>query len=285
MPGMHPEPLEPMVSVPDASTRFRALHSGFFVMPNPWDAGTAKLLANLGFSAIATSSAGLAWTLARRDGGITRKRAIAHAVEIAQATGLPVNGDFESGYGETPAEIGDTILASIDAGVAGCSIEDLAVNRPDPLYDLSMACRRLEAARETIERSGSDFVLTGRTEVYFTDMPGKNAVAVERLKAYEAAGAHVVYAPGMTREEDVAAIVDAVKVPVNVIAGLGGVSNDLARLEALGVTRISLGSNLIKVALGAFLGAARALKDGEIRLDGAVDSASMNAAFTPSHAS
>nr|WP_255720284.1 isocitrate lyase/phosphoenolpyruvate mutase family protein [Acuticoccus kalidii] len=267
--------------MPDSATRFRALHSRFLVMPNPWDAGTAKLLANLGFEAIATSSAGLAWSDARPDGHVTRKRAIAHAVEIATATGLPVNGDFESGYGETPAEVADTILAAIDAGVAGCSVEDLAHDRPEPLYDVHMAARRIEAARDTIDRSGSDFVLTGRTEVFFTDLPDKLSIAVERLKAYAAAGAHVVYAPGLTREEEVAAIVDAVDVPVNVIAGLGGVSDDLAKLEALGVTRISLGSNLMKVAIGAFLDAATALKAGRVALPDMVSSASMNAAFAP----
>lgn len=278
MPGPHPAPLDPPVRDARAA-RFRDLHAGFFVMPNPWDAGSAKLLADLGFQAVASSSAALAWTHGKPDGRIDRHTAITHAAMLAEASGLPVNGDFEQGYGETPAEVADTIAAAIDAGVSGCSIEDIWPGGAAPLYDLPLACRRIEAARETIERSGSAFVLTGRCEVFFTPIPDKLGVAVGRLKAYEKAGADVVYAPGLTTADEVRTVLDAVRVPVNVLAGLGGISDELTALRALGVTRISLGSGLHKVAMGAFLRAAEALADGRLELPGAVPSSRMNDAF------
>jgi 2-methylisocitrate lyase-like PEP mutase family enzyme len=266
----------------DACRRFRALHAraGLFVMPNPWDAGTARLLADFGFEAIATSSAALAWTLAKPDatGAVTRDIAIAHAGVLSEASGLPVNGDFESGYGETPAGVAETIRRAIDAGIAGCSIEDQD-QTGGGLYPLAEALRRFSAAKEAVLKSGSDFVLTGRCEVFFHKHPDPLGEAVRRLKAYEAAGADVVYVPGLTREAEVRAIVDAVKVPVNVLGGLGGVSNDIAMLERLGVKRISIGSGLAKVALGAFLKAAQALADRTFAYEGAAASSTLNGAF------
>jgi 2-methylisocitrate lyase-like PEP mutase family enzyme len=268
--------------MPDNASRFRALHqrAGLFVMPNPWDAGTAKLLADFGFEAIATSSAVLAWTLAKPDatGAVTRDDAIAHAQVLAEATGLPVNGDFESGYGATPAEVAETMRRTIDAGVAGCSIEDKDQSAGG-LYPLDEALRRFSAAREVVAKSGSDFVLTGRCEVFFQKHPDPLGEAVRRLKAYEAAGADVVYAPGVTTETEVRAIVGAVKVPVNVIGGLGGISNDIAALEKLGVKRISIGSGLGKVAFGAFLKAAEALTHRRFDYEGAAASSTLNGAF------
>jgi 2-methylisocitrate lyase-like PEP mutase family enzyme len=267
----------------NAARRFRALHerAGLFVMPNPWDAGTARLLADLGFEAIATSSAALAWTMARVDatGAVTRDDAIAHAKILAEASGLPVNGDFESGYGETPAEIGETIRRTIDAGVAGCSVEDKDQGSGG-LYPLDEALRRFSAAKEAAIKAGTDFVLTGRCEVFLAKFQGDPLQeAVRRLKTYEAAGADVVYAPGVTTEEEVRAIVEAVKVPVNVIGGLGGISNDFRALEKLGVKRISIGSGLAKVALGAFLKAAQGLADRKVAFDGAAPSSTLNGAF------
>jgi 2-methylisocitrate lyase-like PEP mutase family enzyme len=265
-----------------AGTRFRALHqrAGLLVMPNPWDAGTAKLLADFGFAAIATSSAALAWTLARPDatGGVTRDQAIAHARSLAEASGLPVNGDFESGYGATPADVAETIRRTIGAGVAGCSIEDQDQSSGG-LYPLDEALRRFSAAKEAVLKSGSDFVLTGRCEVFFSKNPDPLGEAVRRLKAYEAAGADVVYAPGVTTEAEVRAIVEAVKVPVNVLGGLGGVSNDIPVLEKLGVKRVSIGSGLAKVALGAFLRAADALTHRRFAYEGAAASSTLNGAF------
>jgi 2-methylisocitrate lyase-like PEP mutase family enzyme len=264
----------------DPARRFRALHDSFFVMPNPWDGGTARLLADLGFAAIATSSAALAWTHAFPDGtgGVTRDLAIAHAQALAEASALPVNGDFESGYGATPAEIAETVRRAADAGVAGCSIEDRdpATDRVHPRTE---ALRRFEAAKAAAVKSGTGFVLTGRCEVFFEPHPDPLAEAVERLRAYEAAGADVVYAPGLTSEEQVRAVVDAVRVPVNVLGGIGGVSNDLASLARLGVRRVSIGSGLAKKALGAFLEAARALAEGRFDYAGSAASGSLNQAF------
>ena len=269
----------------DAVSRFRALHgrAGLFVMPNPWDAGTAKLLADFGFEAIATSSAALAWTLAQPDatGGVTRDIAIAHARTLSEASGLPVNGDFESGYGDTPAEVAETIRRAIDAGVAGCSIEDQD-QAGGGLYPLAEALRRFSAAKEAVLKSGSDFVLTGRCEVFLVKHPDPLGEAVRRLKAYEAAGADAVYAPGVKQEAEVRAIVEAVKVPVNVLGGLGGVSNDIAALERLGVKRVSIGSGLAKVALGAFLKSADALAKRRFDYSGAAPSSTLNGAFSPS---
>jgi 2-methylisocitrate lyase-like PEP mutase family enzyme len=269
-----------------AATRFRALHEreGIFVMPNPWDAGTAKLLADFGFEAIATSSAALGWTLAKPDatGGVTRDRAVSHAVVLGKASGLPVNGDFESGYGNTPAEVAETIRRTIDAGVAGCSIEDRA-QPGNELYPLDEALRRFSAAKEAALKSGSDFVLTGRCEVFSSKHTDPLGEGVRRLKAYEAAGADVVYAPGVTTEAEVRAIVEAVNVPVNVLGGLGGVSNDIAALEKLGVKRVSIGSGLAKVAFGAFLRATQALANRRFDYEGSAASSTLNGAFAATH--
>jgi 2-methylisocitrate lyase-like PEP mutase family enzyme len=267
---------------------FRALHERkkLFIMPNPWDAGTARILADLGFEALATSSAALAWSLAKPDaaGQVTRAEAIAHAAAIVAATDLPVNGDFESGYGETPAEVAETIRQAIDAGVAGCSIEDQEVSQVHNggaarLYPLDEALRRLEAAREAIEKSGADFVLTGRCEAFLVKHADPLGESVRRLAAYEAVGSDAVYAPGLTSEAEVAAVVNAVSVPVNVLGGLGGVSDDIAALERLGVKRVSIGSGLAKVALGGFLNAANALTARRFDYAGATSSPILNGAF------
>ncbi len=274
-----------MSDTAEPASRFRALHARerLFVMPNPWDAGTAKLLADFGFEALATSSAALAWSLGKPDavGAVTRDEAIAHAALLHRATGLPINGDFESGYGATPHEVAETVRRAIDAGVAGCSIEDQDQSAGDgALYPLAEAARRFEAAREAVARSGSSFVLTGRCEAFFAKGVDPLKEAVRRLKLYEAAGADVVYAPGLTQEHEVAEIVGAVAVPVNVLGGLGGVSDDIPALERLGVRRVSIGSGLAKTALGAFLRAAGALADRRIDFAGAAASSTLNGAFS-----
>jgi 2-methylisocitrate lyase-like PEP mutase family enzyme len=264
------------------ASRFRSLHerAGLFIMPNPWDAGTARLLADLGFEAIATSSAALAWTLAKPDisGAVTRDIAIAHARLLHEATGLPVNGDFESGYGDTPADVAETIRRAVDAGVAGCSIEDQDQGART-LYPLDESLRRFAAAKEAVMRANSSFVLTGRSEVFFHKHPNPLGEAVRRLKAYEAAGADVVYAPGVTRAEEAQAIVGAVSVPVNVLGGLGGVSSDIAALERIGVKRVSIGGGLAKVTLGAFLRASQELTHRRFSFEGAAASNTLNGAF------
>lgn len=255
--------------------RFRALHESFFVMANAWDGASARLLAGAGFAALATSSAALAWSLGKRDGAITRREAIDNARLLARLTGLPVNGDFEAGYGVTPTEVADTVSLAIEAGVAGCSIEDLERDGPAPLYPIDEACRRLEAAREAIDHSGADFVLTGRCEAYLAGVAEPRAAARERLKAY-AEFSDVLYAPGLKTAEEVEEMVTLTDRPINVIAGLGGVSNDLATLKTLGVKRISLGSGLAKAAYGRLIEAASALADGRIALEGATTSARMD---------
>jgi 2-methylisocitrate lyase-like PEP mutase family enzyme len=262
--------------------RFRSLHERgrLFVMPNPWDAGTARLLKDFGFEAIATSSAALAWTMARADvsGAVRRDDAIAHARLLAEATGLPVNGDFESGYGDNSAEVAETIRRAIGAGVAGCSIEDVDQSQRG-LYSLDEALRRFSAAKEAAQKSGSDFVLTGRCEVMFHKHADPLGEAIRRLRAYEQAGADVVYAPGLTQEAEVRAVVETVQAPVNVLGGLGGVSNDIDALERLGVTRVSIGAGLAKVSLGAFLKVAQGLADRRIEFEGAAPSSTLNGAF------
>lgn len=247
----------------DVASRFRALHTSFFAMPNPWDGASARHLASQGFKALATSSAALAWSLGKRDGGITRDEAIAHAAMIHALTGLPVNGDFESGYGATPADVADTIKAAMDAGVAGCSIEDVVKGGPEPLYSEAEACRRLEAARNAIDNASGDFVLTGRCEAYLEGVANPFDAARSRLKAYAGVGADVLYAPGLTDADEVAAIVALTDRPLSVIAGAGGVSNDLDALERLGVRRITIGSALYKQAFGTFFADVARLCEGK----------------------
>lgn len=280
MPGPHPAPLSAAVTVADQASRFRALHEDFLVLPNPWDAGTAALLAQAGFSAIASSSAAGAWCLAKPDGAFDRDGAVAHAAMLSAAAGLPVNGDFESGYGETPAEVARTIEAAIAAGVAGCSIEDIVTGGPEPLYDRKMACLRLEAAREAIERAGSDFVLTGRCEALAPYGKAGLAEALERVPLYVAAGAHVIYVPYLTERAEVEALLEASSVPVSVIAGLGGISDDLPALKELGVRRITVGSGLYKKTMASFFGAVEALAGGSVALSGGVPGTRFNAAFS-----
>lgn len=267
-----------------AASRFRVLHEreALFVMPNPWDAGTARLLAGMGFEALATSSAAMAWALGKADvsGAVTRDEALQHSRNIAAATDLPVNGDLESGFGDTPEDVAATISGAIEAGLAGCSIEDLSRNPAEPLYDIGLAVARIEAARAAIDAAGSDFVLTGRTEVFFTGHARPLDEAVKRLRAYREAGADVIYAPGVKTADEVRALVGAAGCPVNVLGGLGGVSSDIATLRKLGVRRVSIGSGLAKAALGAFLSAAERLKADEVfAYEGAAPSARLNEAF------
>lgn len=247
----------------EASSLFRALHerSGVFVMPNPWDAGTAKVLAHLGFQAVATGSAPFAATLGRRDGETTRDEALAHAKMIAMASGLPVNADLEHGYGDRPEDVARTVGHAVAAGLAGCSIEDATGNADRPLYDRSLAVERIRAARAAIDAAGSDFVLTARCEAYLTGHDTPLAECLERLAAMADAGADVVYACGMAAADDIAALVEEVPKPVNVIGGTGPAPLSLKALGDLGVRRVSLGPRLYQAAMGGFLRACRELKD------------------------
>lgn len=230
---------------------FRTLHNGpIFVMPNPWDVGSARSLASLGFKALATTSAGYANTLGRADGQVSRDESIAHAAEIVQATPLPVNADLEGGYGHSPQDVATTVRAAIDVGLAGGSIED-ATGRPDaPIYPVAQAVERIEAAVQAAADTG--FVLTARAENFLfgiTDLDD----TIDRLQRFAAAGADVVYAPGLASIDDIATVVSNVAVPVNVLARP---DLSVAQLADAGVIRISLGSALSRHALGAAVVAA-----------------------------
>ena len=237
---------------------FRALHErdGAFLLPNPYDAGTARLLAHLGFEALATTSAGFAFTLGRRDTTVGRQRMLEHVAEIVAATDLPVSGDLENGFGDAPETAAETIRLGAAAGLAGGSIED-ASGRPDePIYERELAVERVRAAVEAARALPFPFTLTARAENFLHGRPDL-ADTIERLQAYQEAGADVLFAPGLRRREDIAAVVAAVDRPVSVVMGLSGVQLDLATLSALGVRRVSVGSALSRAALGAFLRAAR----------------------------
>jgi 2-methylisocitrate lyase-like PEP mutase family enzyme len=246
-----------------ATTRFRALHerAGIFVMPNPWDAGTARMLRHLGFEALATGSAPFAATLGRRDGEVAREEAVGHASMISAVTGLPVNGDLERGYGDRPEDVFETIRQAITAGLAGCSIEDATGQPAEPLYERALAVERIGAARSAIDEAGSDFVLTARCEAYLTGHEAPLVECLERLAEMAEAGADVVYACGMAAADDIAALVKEVPRPVNVLGGTGPEPLSVKALEDLGVKRVSLGPRLLQAAMGGFLRATRELKE------------------------
>jgi 2-methylisocitrate lyase-like PEP mutase family enzyme len=238
---------------------FRALHQrdAAFIIPNPWDSGTARLLAHLGFEALATTSAGYAFSVGQPDGTIGREETLAHAAAIVSATELPVSADLENGFGEDPETVAETIRLASQAGLVGGSIED-ASRRAEGgvVYGLEHAADRIRAAAEAVRGVPFPFTLTARAENYLVGKPDL-ADTIARLQAYQAAGADVLYAPGISAKEDIAAVVRSVDRPVNVVMGLRGVQLSAANLSALGVRRISVGSALARAALGAFLRAAR----------------------------
>jgi 2-methylisocitrate lyase-like PEP mutase family enzyme len=253
----------------EKAATFRTLHARdrAFVLPNPWDVGTARILARLGFEALATTSAGAAFAHGQRDGTLGRERALAHVRGIVAATALPVSADLENGFGDEPETVAETIRLAGAAGVAGGSIED-STGRPDaPLYPRELAGERVRAAADAARASGVPFVLTARAENYVVGRPDL-ADTIARLQAYQEAGADVLYAPGVRTAEDIAAVVRAVDRPVNVLVGLRGMTLTLAELSALGVRRVSVGSTLARVALGAFVRAARELADGTFAFTG-----------------
>jgi 2-methylisocitrate lyase-like PEP mutase family enzyme len=238
---------------------FRALHeAGCFVLPNPWDAGSARYLEHLGFQALATTSAGAAFSLALPDGAVPRDVMLAHIEAMVGATDLPVNADFGQGFADDPDEVAHNVRLCVATGVAGLSIEDATGDRARPLYDPDLAARRVRAARTAIDEAGGDVVLTGRAEGLLHGEPDLD-VAIRRLRAYADAGADCLFAPGLTTREQIAAVVTAVAPkPVNVLVppSAGLTVKDLA---ALGVRRLSVGSGLARAAWGAFIRAARAI--------------------------
>lgn len=247
----------------EKAERFQALHArpGAFVIPNPWDAGTARILTALGFEALTTTSAGLAFTLGRRDGAATRDETLANAKAIVDTTDLPVAADLENGFGHTPEAAAETVrLAAEVAGLVGGSIEDATGDPGRPIYQFQHAVERFAAAVEAARALPFPFVLVGRAENFLHGRPDLDDT-IRRLQAFEAAGADALYAPGLTRPEDIRAVCAAVGKPVNVVMGLKGASLSVAELAALGVRRISVGSALSRAALGAFVRAAREIRE------------------------
>ena len=241
---------------------FRTLHHRdcAFIIPNPWDVGTARLLARLGFEALATTSAGYAFSVGQRDNTIDRDQMMAHLSCIGSATDLPVSADLENGFGDSPEVVAVTIQLAAGAGVVGGSIEDSTQQPNQPIYELDHAVERVRAAAEAARSLHFPFTLTARCENYLV---GRHDLkdTIKRLQAYQIAGADVLYAPGLTNAEDIAAIISAVDRPVNVVMGLQGVQLSWAELSALGVKRVSVGSALSRAAFGAFLRAAREMQE------------------------
>ena len=249
-----------------AIQKFRALHdSGCFVLPNPWDQGTAVYLQHLGFQALATTSAGFAFTQALPDSVLSIKRdeMLAHVAEIAAATPLPVNADFQNGYADTPEDVAASVSLCLQTGVAGLSIEDNTGRADSPLYETTLAIERIKAAREAIDKSGVPVVLTARCEAALVGHAAPLEIAVERLRAFAEAGADCLYAPGLSEPDQIRAIVKAVAPkPVNVLMSRANPDMTVMRLADLGVRRISVGSALARVAWGAFIRAAQQLAEG-----------------------
>ncbi|HMH64866.1 MAG TPA: isocitrate lyase/phosphoenolpyruvate mutase family protein [Rhizomicrobium sp.] len=240
--------------------RFRALHqSGCFVLPNPWDIGSGRLLQHMGFSALASTSSGYAWTTGRPDYAVTRDDVLQHLTGLCAAVDLPVNADYEGGFADAPEGVAASVTLAIETGVAGLSIEDRRLDGAG-LYDLAFAVERIKAARDAIDRSGQDVILVARTEGLLADAAAVTA-ATQKLEAFAAAGADCLYAPGVQRKDDIAAMVRAVAPrPLNVL--MSGPGLTVAELADLGVRRISIGGALARVAWGAVQQAAEQIKTG-----------------------
>jgi len=241
-------------------TRFRALHAGprALLLPNPWDAGSARVLAGLGYQALATSSGACAGVLGRRDGRVTREEALAHAQAIVAAVDLPVSADLEKCFADAPREAAETIRLAASVGLAGGSIEDASGRKEQPIFDFAHAVERVAAAAEAAKKAG--FVLTARTENYLRGRPDLDDT-IKRLQAFEKAGADVLMAPGLPDLDAVRAVCAAVKKPVNFMAGIRGKSFSVAALEAAGVRRISLATSLYRAAMTGLIAAAREVNE------------------------
>jgi 2-methylisocitrate lyase-like PEP mutase family enzyme len=269
-----------MIPIADRRDAFRRLHeSGCFVIPNPWDLGSARLLAGLGFRALATTSSGFAWSLGRPDNRVTLDEALAHLRAIAGGVELPVNADFEGGFAVEPAEVGANVVLATATGIAGLSIEDSTGDAARPLFDFGLAVERVRAARAAIDASGTGVLLTGRSEGFIVRRPDLGET-IRRLTAYAEAGADCLYAPGLRTRDDIAMVVAAVAPkPVNVLAGSDFIT--VAELADLGVRRISVGGALARAAWGGFLDAAREIAERGTftRLARAVSFAEIDGAF------
>jgi 2-methylisocitrate lyase-like PEP mutase family enzyme len=268
-------------SVAEKRRAFHQLHeAGCFVIPNPWDIGSALYLQSLGFKALATTSSGFAWSQGCADGGMSRDRVLAHLESIVAATDVPVNADFESGFARDAGEVAESVGLAMQTGVAGLSIEDSSGVAENPLYDVGTAVERIRAARRAIDRGGGDTLLVGRAECFLVGRPDLEET-IARLRAYSNAGADCLYAPGLRTREEIASVVAAVAPkPMNLL--IGSVTELTMRdVAALGVRRVSVGGALARSAWGGFMRAARLIAE-EGRFDGFSDAASgrdMNAIF------
>lgn len=275
-----------MLSPEEVSARrqaFRRMHaSGCFVIPNPWDAGSACYLQKLGFRALATTSSGAAWRHARADGQMSVDEVLVHLREIVDATPLPVNADFEAGFAPDAAGVARNVRRALDTGIAAVSIEDSTGNPDAPLRDIAEAVERMRAARAAVDECGGEALLVGRAENFFVGRPDLDD-AIRRLQAYAEAGADCLYAPGIRTREQIAAVVAAVAPkPVNLLVGFA-TDLTLRDIEALGVRRVSVGGAMARSAWGGFMRAAQAIAS-EGRFDGfatAASGAELNALFAP----
>jgi 2-methylisocitrate lyase-like PEP mutase family enzyme len=264
----------------DRRRTFRELHqSGCFVIPNPWDLGSARLLVRLGFRALATTSSGFAWSLGRRDNQVTLDEALAHIRAVAAGVEVPINADFEGGFAIEPADVAANVSAATATGVAGLSIEDSTGDPAAPLFDFELSVERIRAARKAVDESRTGILLTGRSEGFIVGRPDL-AETVRRLAAYAEAGADCLYAPGIATRAEIRAVVEAVAPkPVNVL--VGGDFTTVAELAAAGVRRISVGGALARAAWSGFLQAAREIAEQGTfsHLAGAVSFAEINGSF------
>ena len=267
------------ISQSEKASRFRSLHDGLgvFVIPNPWDIGSGRILAGLGFRALATSSAASAAALGRRDGGLTREEALTHARMIVAATDLPVSADLEKGFGDTPEVVAETVRLAAEAGLVGCTIED-ATGKPDrPLYDRSLAVERIAAAAEAARSLPIPFILTARAHNLMYPNPSLDET-ISRLQAFEKAGADVLFAPGLPDLDAVRSVCAALTKPVNFMVGIKGKSFSVRELAAAGVRRVSLATSLYRAAMTGFLDAVREVNEkGEFTfLDRCTTTAELN---------
>ena len=269
-------------STEEKRQRFRELHrQGCFVIPNPWDTGSAMALQSLGFQALASTSSGMAWSLGRPDNGVELERVLAHLENVVKAVDLPVNADFEGGFAVSPEGVAANVARAIETGVAGLSIEDSTGDSEAPLYDFELAVERVAAARAAIDAAGGEVLLTARSEGFFIGRPDLEET-VRRLQAFAEAGADCLYAPGIRSEQEISSVVQAVAPkPVNVLT----LGHSLDQLAELGVRRISVGGALARVAWGAFLRAAEEIaREGRFeQLAQGAKGAEVNALFRPSN--
>lgn len=254
-------------TVTEKRRAFRKLHeSGCFVIPNPWDIGSALYLQSLGFKALATTSSGFAWSQGRADGGVSRDVALAHFETLVAATAVPLNADFESGFARDAAGVAESVALAVETGVAGLSIEDSTGDAEHPLYDLGAATERIRAARSAIDKAGGDTLLVGRAECFLVGRADLEET-IDRLRAYSSAGADCLYAPGLRTPEDIASVARAVAPkPMNLLIGSAG-DLTMADAAALGVRRVSVGGALARSAWGGLMRAATLIAE-KGRFDG-----------------